>query len=246
VSGNRSTLARRSRAKLRTRFAIVAFAIVALSAASAGTASACVGTGQSHWYGAGANYSVTRNNGLYSGIFVASSGIVDCYGFIQEAIWEGVADSATLGHWVEAGWTHGYQGNCGIWFYWARNTPCCNYAEHRVNNRIPTVGNREPVQISYGGSGKWNVFFNWIKATAFDGSVADITAGDNSRAYQYGLESTHAGNYSASTSTADLQYRRLDGTWTNSVDAGSTLFCDSPAWTYWVTTNQFLRSGMNS
>jgi hypothetical protein len=231
----------------RGGIAAVVVAIVAASVA-ASAADACVSSGSPpfRWYGAGVQNSVTQNNGLYSSTYVSSSGVVDCYGHINETIWDGVANSPDLTYWVEGGWTHGYHGNCGIWFYWGRNTPCCGYADHRVNNRVPTVGTVEPVEVLYVGGDTWSVYFNFVLATSFDGSVANITAGPNSQSTSFGLESTDSGNYSAATSTRDLQYQRLDGTWTNSVDAGATILCDSPANAYWVTTNVMLRSCMNA
>jgi hypothetical protein len=120
--------------------------MLTVGGAATSAADACVGSGSPpyRWYGTGSQGWVTRNNGLYAGIFVSNSGIVDCYGHINETIWNGVAESPNLGHWVEGGWTHGYKGNCGIWFYWARKTPCCGYADHRVNNRIPNPGRASP------------------------------------------------------------------------------------------------------
>jgi hypothetical protein len=99
--------------------------------------------------------------------------------------------------------------------------------------------------VLYGGSNYWHVYFNWVKATSPDGSVADIYAGPYSRGYQFGLKSTSSQNYTAATSTSDLQYQYTGGAWSNSVDAGATLNCDPPANTYWVTTNVKLRSTMN-
>jgi hypothetical protein len=203
----RSTLAPRgARAKTwmsgRRKVALV-FGVVALAAFSAFTAEAqaCTpdGAPPSRWYGVGRDYSVTQNNGLFSDIYVSSSGVADWQlgGHINETIWESVANSTNVTYWVEGGWTHGYRGLSGRYFYWARNTPANGYADHRVGNRTPTVGTYEPVEVLYGGSNYWHVYFNWVKATSPDGSVADIYAGPYSRGYQFGLESTSSQNYTA-------------------------------------------------
>lgn len=237
-------------ASSRRRCVAVLTVVAAGFLVATASASACVGSGSppSRWYGIFDKTSATQNNGLFADIYVSSSGVADYTsgGHINETIWEAVANATDAGqYWVEGGWTHGWQGSSDLTFYWARNTPSNGYAEHRVNNATPSVGTWEPVQISYDGNGIWGVYFNYTKATSGDGSTASISASAYSRGYEGGLESTSSSSYAAATYANYLEYETTGGSWTSSIDSGSTLYCDSPATSSWVTTNVEHTSSMN-
>lgn len=187
---------------------------------------------------------VSQNNGLYSYVYVPTSGTVDWSsgGFIGGAIWEAVANSTAVNQYmVEVGWTHGWEGTSVYTYYWARDTWANGYAEHKVNNVHLTPRTWMPMEILYGGSSTWNVYLNFVKATSSDGSTANIIAGPYSQGYSGGLESTNIRNWSGTGYWNYLEDYK-NGSWTSSLDPGGQMYCDGPSTSSWVTPNVELQA----
>jgi len=229
---------RRLRRGLRT---LVVLIVVCAGFATLGTGTAfgCVASPFTHWFAIFDKTSASANSGLYSDVYIPTSGVADYAsgGHINGTIWEAVSNATdTSQYWVETGWTHGWEGTAIYTFYWARNTPANGYAQHKVNNVSLSTNSWMPMEVMYTGNSIWSVYLNFVKATSSDGSTANITAGLYSKGYTGGIESTSPNSWSGTGYWSALQDLK-NGSWTSSIDSGSTLYCDPPSTSSWVTPN---------
>lgn len=238
-------LALRGCRRFVVRTALLAICLFAAVAATGPAAAlACGASPFGHYVAIFHKTSASANSGLYSDVYIPTSGVADYAsgGHINGTIWEAVSNAtSTSQYWVETGWTHGWLGTAVYTFYWARNTPANGYAQHKVNNISVTTNSWMPMQVSYNGNSIWSVYLNFVKATSSDGSTANITAGLYSKGYSGGIESTSNGSWAGTGYWSDLEDLK-SGSWTSSIDSGSTLYCDPPSSSSWVTTNVELRA----
>lgn len=198
---------------------------------------ACVPVGGVHHYSYAQKNSAAQNDGIFADVYIPSSGVTDWQvpidGFIGGVIWEAVANDTSTNppnYWVEAGWTHGWEGSSEEIYYWARNNSS-GYAEHAVNNQSLTVGSWMPIEISYDGNSIWGVYFNGTRGNSPTGQ-ADISAGEYSRGWTVGIESTSLNNYAGNGIWNELEKEYSGDHWVSGVDSGATLYCDegSSSW----------------
>lgn len=210
----------------------------ALALVGSATAFACsTGLGP-HIYGVFRKGYATANSGLYAYVYVPKSGVSDYAqgGFIDGTIWEGVDSAKSVAqYWIETGWSHGWNDTPDYTYYWARNTSQHGYAQHKVTNLSLTVDTWMPMEVVYAGSSNWQVYLD--QKLVYDsngGEYGNIDATLYSYAYQGGIESTSANSW-AGTGYWDSLEDEQGGSWTSSIDSGSTIYCDPPSTAGWVS-----------
>lgn len=197
----------------------------------------------------GATTHAPQNQGGYANMYIASGSASDVSsgGHINQTIWVATDNSTSAAtYWVEGGYTYGYHGNNVLTYYWAHNTNAYGYGDHQVTSITPTVGNWEPIQVSYSSNNTWNIYYNWKVETGPDGSSQATFNALWSYGMVAGLESTCQTSTLTNAQASALEWLNPNGVWQNgwnTTNNPSYLYVVSPAYASWNTQYQGITDG---
>lgn len=157
-------------------------------------------------------------------------------GFIEQTLWQLTANSSA--YWVEAGWTEGWQGSAGRYWYWADNRPTHGYFEHQIGWAGPDNATHT-VQLAQAPLDQYYVF---IDSTRFGISVSNPPGTQIS---ETGVESTNPASHLGVTSSNNLQYRDGANAWVNNWSGAYVPPVNSRAYGSWQFTSVKFVDGMN-
>lgn len=153
-------------------------------------------------------------------------------GHINETLWDGTG-STDMSTWMELGYTHGFEGNTELTWYWADTRPGYSYFEHSLSHSI-SVGTRYIVKLEYEGNSTWKGFIAGDDANAVSYPNASWAG-----ALQAGLESTsQCSNMGSSSSPVEANSLKREQSfgWIDSWPSSTILYSGGGATVDWTTT----------
>jgi hypothetical protein len=212
--------------------AVAASGAVAIAVGGSSTANAQAANG--HWYSVAG--STSAGIGARSTVYISGNSYAydaPTGGFIEQTLWQGSGG----GNWTEVGWTQGWQGSRGVYWYWADQRPGGGYNEHLIGGAGPLYSYHD-LDITRSAT----ITSQWV--VSIDGSGYGLSTGNGSAAdtAESGLESTSNLSNMDVTSASNLQWKNASGTWNSGWGNNTAVF--PPATGSWKTVGTFWADAM--
>jgi hypothetical protein len=152
-------------------------------------------------------------------------------GHTNQTLWAGTDNGAG---WAETGWTRGFEGNCGLFYYWAYYNPAKGYHEYKLSTA--TTGGYHNFEVQEVFVGEYDVYRDGTKYGSVVGAQPWTTWAEA------GLEQTAASGTSVTQTAWDWHEVRTTACCTWNWWPNGSIYNDSGHRYVWTATNPWIHA----